>query len=823
MNPPAAPAVEVQDLLERGTPLVFAVDQAPFQVQGKMGVNTFTILVPLATEGGTRLSATREAFPARGRVWWMLRPELDPGSVVPGSVWTGTLELSNDFKKPDKDWYQISRRSAALGSPCYLQVLDLPGDPDLADLLGTGLPATRPTLDRVLLRGPRNALGPLRAAFQPGEERVRFQALNPGEPFVYRAARQSLDPQVQEFAFNSNQWSSGARRTEVKVALLHDRHLELMKEEGQKVDAATDAQVVNWVFKKLKLQKRDQQGFKDLLARAHEARDLTTEEEFRARVERFRAIVRDGVRIIDLGVEAAEAVAGQEAFRELVEKHKDALVADRLKQEILERRAEIEKEVAGEEQKRDLLRRQVAALDEDFDRRLKEREEKFGKENQARLSELADREARVASREAELAGLEKEVEARLGRVLASYRAEAEKIGDQFLAQLPLLRRAGLLGGPPGADHEAAERPAALPRPAFLDTARPRGDMDEEKFIQQLQHVVERRGFAFELEDLVNFHVCVKTGFWTVLAGASGLGKSSLSRLYAEALGAADEHLLVPVRPDWLDDRDVIGAFNALSGRYEPAPSGLVDRLIAAHLDSESQRGGIYIICLDEMNLARVEHYFAAFLSLLEQPAERRALSLFAPGLERPGDPYGVHRALRVGENVRFVGTVNIDETTHFFSPKVLDRAAIVPLDRPSLELRLAASARSSTLAGIVPVHFEEYRSWIAEPQGAPPSALELLVKVDEALRPSRWGVGFRVRNRILAYVASASRLVGEDRALDLAIRGNIAPRLRPNVPGAEKVLSGLRDLLPPGRFPRTAYVLEAMSGAEGEHDFFRLL
>ena len=86
---------------------------------------------------------------------------------------------------------------------------------------------------------------------------------------------------------------------------------------------------------------------------------------------------------------------------------------------------------------------------------------------------------------------------------------------------------------------------------------------------------------------------------------------SLSRLYAEALGAIDEHLLIPVRPDWLDDRDVIGSFNALSGRYEPAPGGLVDRIIAAREDRKAGRGGIYPICLDEMNLARVEHYFAA--------------------------------------------------------------------------------------------------------------------------------------------------------------------------------------------------------------------
>ena len=60
---------------------------------------------------------------------------------------------------------------------------------------------------------------------------------------------------------------------------------------------------------------------------------------------------------------------------------------------------------------------------------------------------------------------------------------------------------------------------------------------------------------------------------TVLAGPSGTGKSSLPRLYAEALGCRDEYLHIPVRPDWLDDRDLVGAFNALAQRFEPANAG----------------------------------------------------------------------------------------------------------------------------------------------------------------------------------------------------------------------------------------------------------
>src|SRR5690606_32113398 len=223
-------------------------------------------------------------------------------------------------------------------------------------------------------------------------------------------------------------------------------------------------------------------------------------------------------------------------------------------------------------------------------------------------------------------------------------------------------------------------------PQYLSQPKPlpASPVEEERFLDHFRAVVDHNGFVFDADDLANFHVLVKTGLWTVLAGASGLGKSSLPRLYADALGSSDEFLMVPVRPDWLDDRDVIGAFNALSGRYEPAPCGLVDRLIVAHEDEKVGRGGIYIICVDEMNLARVEHYFAQFLSVLEQPEDARYLQLFSRGVLDPGDPYARYRDLKLGQNIRLVGTVNVDETTHFFSPKVIDRVSIAHFERPDL-------------------------------------------------------------------------------------------------------------------------------------------
>src|SRR5262249_29698687 len=265
----------------------------------------------------------------------------------------------------------------------------------------------------------------------------------------------------------------------------------------------------------------------------------------------------------------------------------------------------------------------------------------------------------------------------------------DRVGDELLMQLPLLRQlvpAGGNGAEPARDLFRTPMPAAVPAFALTPKQRPGGPaLSEADFLDQFARVVEQHGFVFAKDDLINLHVCVKTAQLTVLAGLSGTGKSSLPRLYAEALGCADEYLHVPVRPDWLDDRDLIGAFNAVAQRFEPATSGLVERLIAAAEDRLHHRGGIYLVCLDEMNLARVEHYFAQSLSVRELPPARRYLTLFSQGLALADDPYREYHRIPLGDNVRFLGTVNIDETTHFFSPKVLDRSQVVAFGAPNLE------------------------------------------------------------------------------------------------------------------------------------------
>jgi len=809
----------LDDLLDAEVQVIFAADQEPFEVE----YNRFCVAMPLITADGRRLDSP-QLFPHRGRAWWMLRPDIPWAAIRPGMIWSGTLEPAI---KADKDRYQIRRQSAVPGAREWVEVIDLDADdPDVAEVLADrGLPFDRQPLARVVVRGRKSALGPFKAAFDPVQNRVRLSALNLAKPVAWRIATADLKG-VEEFRFeaNRNQFHAPARR--MQINLVHERGLAALESAGEAVDAASDAQVVKWALGLANYTGRRRTEFREALDELNALPQATTDRaaiEFPGRLERFRAICESGERLLALGPDVAELAAQSPGMRGLVEKHIEQLTEQEVQRRVAARQQEIERQVADAERQRRLLDEEIARLQADFDQKKTEQEQALAREHEAWIQRLATIEKQLAEREAAVAQQEGALESRLERVIASYREHAQELGDQLVAQLPLLRRLGLgTSAPAPAPETPAPTAGTLALPAFLEHAVPDRKVDEQDFLDQFQRVVAARGFVYARDDLVNFHVSIKVGTWTVLAGPTGIGKSSLPDLYAEALGMREEALTIPVRPDWLDDRDVLGAFNAIAGRFEPAPTGLVDRLIAAQEDLARGRGGIYVVCLDEMNLARVEHYFAQFLSVLEKPAERRAIELMARGVASPSDPYARHRTLRIGENVRFVGTVNIDETTHFFSPKVLDRAALLILEAPDLEREPPTPARAHELA-IEPVPLSAFKSWVHGPERAPAAARALVLAADTELRKIRSGLGYRLRNRVLAHVASAEGLLPAERALDLAFAQGVLPRIRTHEPGARNVLEALLGLLPEPRYPRSARLLRALCDADGEASFFQLL
>ncbi|MDF0720752.1 DUF3578 domain-containing protein [Kaistella sp. PBT33-4] len=153
--------------------------------------------------------------------------------------------------------------------------------------------------------------------------------------------------------------------------------------------------------------------------------------------------------------------------------------------------------------------------------------------------------------------------------------------------------------------------------------------------------------------------------FVILTGLSGSGKTKLAQAFVQWICQDEsQYRIIPVGADWTNREPLLGYPNALKPEeYVKPDSGVLDLIIQAN----NQPDLPHFLILDEMNLSHVERYFADFLSVMESKEE---IPLYAEGTVQNGIP----ARLKLPSNLFIIGTVNIDETTNMFSPKVLDRA-----------------------------------------------------------------------------------------------------------------------------------------------------
>jgi hypothetical protein len=805
-------------------PLLFAVDQRPFKFQKDTGpVNRFCVLYPLMAVTGERLKADNETFPHRGRVWWKLRDEIREDMVVPGSLWTGTLEPARGSGRgrADDDVYQVSLRDIYPASGDLVEILTVKeDDPDLDRILQElPLPWPEPVTSRVILQGWRTMLGPLRATWRPETQDIVFAPLSALQPEVLSMPIKEFfeNTRTERFQIELNAFDpqSDLNRRAILLTRMDWLNLDKLRKVGRVLDCSTDSQVVSWALGYLGLSRSQAQPLKQVLTEVQQ-RQLSFNGELESRkLERFQQIAQQAERVVSLGADVAHTLAETPAFGELVSMHVVTAAEGRINEIVTRRREEIDAAVQDKQHQLAEVQAQLDQLGVEYDRRAAVHEEELRQRNAERLRAIDEREQAVVLRQRFLDEQQNEF-------LARFRAETEGAAAAVLAQLPLLRALGLGEHKPDVNAQARADFVPLRLPAFQRTPKPTdGIIAEEEFIAQLGRLSETKGLHFTSEDLINFHVCMKLGGLPVVVGRSGIGKNRLPRLYAEALGCADEFLHVPVPTHREENFSLFGEYNAVAQRFEPGDSGLLEHLIAAAVDQREGRGGIYTICLDQMSFGRIESSFSHLLHALELPASERRLTLFGRGLTRVDDPYTPYHQLPLGDNLRFTAIVDTHEAIGCFSPKMLDRCQIVALTAPDFKNPPGCKSLSVESA-VRPVTATTYSTWVRAPktEGA---TYAFLLEIHSALKPVCMGLGYRQIDRVLGYVESAQPIFTADTALDFQLQQVILPRLRPSAPHFAASVQALVRLVPVERFPRSAELLTRILESQSENDYFRLL
>ena len=187
-----------------------------------------------------------------------------------------------------------------------------------------------------------------------------------------------------------------------------------------------------------------------------------------------------------------------------------------------------------------------------------------------------------------------------------------------------------------------------------------------------QFAAHRLGLYYDIQDVRRFIAGMTVSHILIMQGMSGTGKTSLAFAFGEFI--KNQSTIVPIQPMWKERTDLVGYYNEFTKHFNETT--LLEKMYEANYRNE-----MFIVVLDEMNIARVEYYFAEFLSLLEIPnVERRYIDVVTDVWEN--DP----KLLREGQlhlpaNMWFIGTANNDDSTFAISDKVYDRSMVMNLDK----------------------------------------------------------------------------------------------------------------------------------------------
>ena len=325
---------------------------------------------------------------------------------------------------------------------------------------------------------------------------------------------------------------------------------------------------------------------------------------------------------------------------------------------------------------------------------------------------------------------------------------------------------------------------------------------------------------------MSYLTALRTKPFMLLAGISGTGKSRIVREMAKACWKEGDKeygknhprnfCMVQVKPNWHDSTELMGYVTRISGTPEYIPGPFL-RFLAAAIKEPSVP---YFLCLDEMNLAPVEQYFAEYLSVIESrklnsdPVSGQTIITTDP-IIKPEDTQEYHGLIgkllgdeerlkgttfTIPQNLFVVGTVNMDETTFSFSRKVLDRAMTIEMNEVDLHggLERGTGNEIGYIGNSIIGDAAEGCDVYEDNRELCDQVLAYLEEVNKALEGTPFKIAYRTRNEFLMYAVNRKQLAPESQlwqTLDEMTSMKILSRIEGDSGRTEKPLTELKKLV----------------------------
>jgi len=322
-------------------------------------------------------------------------------------------------------------------------------------------------------------------------------------------------------------------------------------------------------------------------------------------------------------------------------------------------------------------------------------------------------------------------------------------------------------------------------------------------IKKLIGNIKETGLLYSDNLIKRFAFSLMSKRFLILSGLAGSGKTQLALAFASALVKNKEKQMcvVSVGADWTNREPLLGFPNALQPeKYVKPESGVLDLLIEANRKQNANKP--FFLILDEMNMSYVERYFADFLSAMES---KEKISLWNSDKDSDKVIDGVPQRIDLPQNLFIIGTINVDETTYMFSPKVLDRANVIEFKISSDEMshflhKMQEIDRNSIVSKAAGMGADFVAKACKKELAQDGEAVEMLQKFFDELKNVNAEFGYRSATEIFRFICQAKAnddatpKMSDEEILDAAIVQKLLPKLHGSRKKLETVLAQLWKL-----------------------------